>query len=94
MSLIVLFQLISKGFWKKAALFQLIYSLTGLVLGLSCIIGGIVLFFHGITGSSSWTVKFLKLESNISDAAPGVILFIVGLFIVCVTKFVIKVKKR
>lgn len=74
--------------WKKATLFQIIYSMTGLILGLVCIIGGVALFFHGVAGPvSGWTVKFLGLESNISDAAPGVILFIVGFFIVLVTKF-------
>lgn len=74
--------------WKKATLFQIIYSMTGLVLGLTCIVGGIILFLHGVAGpASGWTVKFLGLESNISDAAPGVILFVVGFFIVLITKF-------
>jgi hypothetical protein len=72
---------------KTASLYQLIYSMTGLLVGLACMIGGIVLFLHGITGSTSWIIKMLGAESNITDAAPGAVLFIVGLFVVWVTKF-------
>lgn len=68
-------------------LYQLIYSLSGLALGLSCVIGGIVLFLHGVTGATSWTAKFIGAESQITDAAPGAVLFIVGLFVVWVTRF-------
>jgi hypothetical protein len=77
-----------------AVFFQGIYSILGLVVGVVCVLGGIVLFIHGITGSSSWVVKFLGLESNISDAAPGVILFIVGLFIVFITRYVVTVRDK
>jgi hypothetical protein len=80
--------------WREATRYQFIYSLAGLVLGLTCIIGGIILFLHGVTGSTSWTAKVIGLESNISDAAPGAVLFIVGLFIVFITRFVVKTKRR
>ena len=35
------------------ARYRLIYSLCGLVLGLVCILGGIVLFLQGVTGATS-----------------------------------------
>jgi FtsH-binding integral membrane protein len=76
---------------KEVLRYQMVYSLAGLFLGLSCIIGGIILFLHGVTGDVSWTAKFIGAESKVSDAAPGVILFIVGLFVVLVTRFRIKV---
>lgn len=79
--------------WKRISLFQLIYSLCGLILGTVCILGGIVLFLHGVTGSTSWTAKMLGAESQISDAAPGAILFLVGLFVVFVTRFTAKTRK-
>jgi len=82
-----------KNFWQKASLFQFIYSLAGLIVGLVCIIGGIVLFLHGVAGSTSWTASFLGASSDISDAAPGAILFIVGLFIVWITRFEVKAGK-
>lgn len=78
--------------YKRFSLYQFIYSLSGLVLGLVCILGGIVLFLNGIVGSTSWTTRILGVESNVSDAAPGAVLFIVGLFVVLVTRFRIKVK--
>lgn len=72
--------------WRKAVRYQFIYSLAGLVLGLACVIGGIILFFHGITGpTASWTTSVLGI--NVSDAAPGVVLFLVGLLFVWITRF-------
>lgn len=68
-------------------LFRLIYSLSGLFLGLACIIGGVALFFGGITGTTKWTAKILGSSSEISDAAPGAVLFIVGFFVVLATRF-------
>ncbi len=65
---------------------EYIYGILGLVLGLSSIIGGIVLGLHGVAGSTSWTAEVLGLKSTVNDAAPGVVLFIVGLFMVWVTK--------
>jgi FtsH-binding integral membrane protein len=76
---------------QTVTLYQLIYSLAGLVLGLASIIGGVVLFLRGVTGSTSWTARTFGLESNLSDAGPGAVLFIVGLFMVFVTRF--KVRK-
>jgi hypothetical protein len=66
---------------------QLIYSVAGLILGLACVIGGVILFLHGVTGSMSWTAEFLGANSKISDAAPGAVLFIVGLFTVFLTRY-------
>ena len=64
------------------------YSVGGLVLGAMCIIGGCALFLAGVAGSTTWTFQALGVaESHISDAAPGAILFCVGLFFVCVTRF-------
>ena len=62
------------------------YAKLGLVLGLACIIGGIILGLNGVGGATSWTAKLLGLESQINDAAPGVVLFIVGVFYVWITK--------
>ena len=69
---------------------QLVYSICGLVLGSLCVIGGLALFLAGVTGKMSWTAKFLGASSEILDAAPGAVLFIVGLFVVFVTRYVLK----
>jgi len=79
--------------WKTIARYHLIYSLAGLFLGCVCIIGGMILFLNGVIGSTSWTAKIIGAESNLVDAAPGAVLFIVGLFIVYVTRFSAKVQR-
>ncbi|ENF8746773.1 hypothetical protein ABRI18_000339 [Vibrio fluvialis] len=69
------------------AKYELINAILGQFLGLVCILGGVALFFNGVAGSTSWTAKILGAESTITDAAPGVVLFIVGLFFVVVTRY-------
>jgi len=73
-----------------AVILQFIYSLLGLVLGLACVAGGMLLFLYGIAGKTSWVAKVIGLESTITDAAPGAILFVVGLFFVLITRFSVK----
>ena len=62
------------------------YAMLGISLGVLSILGGILLGLHGVGGHTSWTAKFLGLQSQINDAAPGVVLFIVGLFMLLITK--------
>jgi hypothetical protein len=68
------------------------YAMLGLILGLASIVGGITMGLHGVAGSTSWTASVLGLSSSVNDAAPGVVLFIVGLFMVWVTKANVKLK--
>lgn len=82
-----------RHFWGRLALLQLIYSLAGLVFGLACIVGGIVLFLHGVVGSSSWVGGFIGVQSKLSDAAPGTVLFVVGLAVVWLTRFAVRVRQ-
>jgi hypothetical protein len=62
-------------------------SLAGLFLGLVCVIGGMVLFLNGVAGSTSWSAKVLGFESQLSDAAPGSVLFVIGLFVIWITRY-------
>jgi hypothetical protein len=78
--------------WQKFGRFQLSYSRWGLGVALVCIIGGIILALLGVTGSVSWTAKAFGVQSKLSDAAPGVVLFLVGLFIIWATRFSIEVR--
>jgi hypothetical protein len=82
-----------RHFWGRLAMLQLIYSLAGLLLGLACIVGGILLFFHGVSGSSSWVGEVIGVKSNLSDAAPGTVLFVVGLAVVWLTRFAVRVRQ-
>jgi hypothetical protein len=82
-----------RHFWGRLAVLQLIYSLAGLAFGLTCILGGIALFFHGVVGSSSWVGQFIGVQSKLSDAAPGTVLFVVGLAVVWLTRFSVRVRQ-
>ena len=73
---------------------QLAYSLAGLTLGLICVVGGILLFFHGVTGSTSWVGHVIGVQGRLSDAAPGTVLFVVGLLVVWITRFDVRVRRQ
>jgi hypothetical protein len=58
----------------------------GLLLGLASIIGGVAMGLNGVAGATSWTASLLGLKSQVNDAAPGVVLFIIGLFMIVATR--------
>ena len=66
--------------------------MAGLCLGFVSMIAGSVLFLNGIVGSTNWSAKILGNESVITDAAPGAILFVVGLFVVIATRLKLKIQ--
>ncbi len=41
----------------------------------------------GRAGSSSWVGDFIGVKSRLADAAPGTVLFIIGLLLVWLTRF-------
>lgn len=84
--------MVSSTAYQHFALLQFINSLCGLIVGLVCIVEGIMLFLHGVAGETGWTAKTLGAESQLSDAAPGVVLFLVGL-VVLVTRSTIRARK-
>lgn len=77
---------------KRTTLYQFIYSILGWLLGFSCVVGGILLFFYGISGNSDMKGAVGGFNITVTNAAPGTILFIIGIFVVWVTRFKIKVK--
>ena len=64
----------------------------GLIIGLICIVAGIILILLGVDGSIDWTLKGMGLESNLAKASPGVVLAVIGLIIIWVTRFSFKIK--
>ena len=62
------------------------YGKFGLLIGVVAMIGGIFLGIYGVVGSTSWSAKFAGFESSLVDASPGVILFVIGLFIMLFTR--------
>lgn len=83
----------ARQMWARLAHLQLIYSLAGLLVGLGCIVGGLGLFLHGVYGSSSWVGEFIGVKSRLADAAPGTVLFVIGLLVVWLTRFSIRVRQ-
>src|SRR5437588_10359309 len=43
------------------------YAMLGLILGLGAVLGGVILGLHGVVGHTSWTGKFLGIQSNLND---------------------------
>ncbi|MEI6669045.1 MAG: hypothetical protein WCP29_12900 [Acidobacteriota bacterium] len=78
--------------FRRLSLYQFVYSLCGLALGLACGMGGVALFLNGVAGNTNWTARALGVESQISDAAPGAILFVVGLLVIVATRFTVRVQ--
>jgi len=77
-------------FWHTANRYQFWYSIVGLVFGTAFAGSGVALFLHGVFGKTSWTADILGAHSNVSDAAPGTIFAIVGLFVIFVTRYGVK----
>lgn len=71
---------------KELADHEYAYGKLGLIVGVLCILGGIVLFLNGVVGNTSWTAKALGGESKISDTAPGGLLFFAGILVVWITR--------
>ena len=86
---------IDKNFWKSALNYQFIYSIVGLVLGLARVLTSAVLFIHGVTANAkSWTASFRGAKTSMSDVPAGAILFVVGLVVVYITRFVVKSQEK
>ena len=49
---------------EKVSKHQLIYSIFGLVLGIACILGGVMLFLKGVTGKMGWSANFKSVKRN------------------------------
>jgi hypothetical protein len=80
----------SEELHKLGFKYKFIYSMTGLFLGLACIVAGVVLGLSGVAGHTAWTASALGLETTMTDATPGVIVFVVGIFLVWMTRFSVK----
>jgi len=71
---------------------EYLYARLGLSLGILAIIGGVILGLNGVAGSTSWTADLIGLKSQVNDAAPGTVLFIIGLFMIWATRPKIKMR--
>jgi hypothetical protein len=77
----------------RAVVFEYIYGVLGLLIGVTAVILGAVMCLNGVVGNTSWTMKVLGAESQINDALPGVIFALIGFFLVRVTKPQVRLKR-
>jgi hypothetical protein len=80
-------------FSAQAAVVEYRFALSVMILGVVAMLGGAVMGLHWIADNTSWTAGLLGLKSKIDDTAPGVVLFIVGLFMVLGTRSIAGLKK-
>ena len=79
---------------KHLAKAQLLYSFVGLVLGIFVMVLGCILLYLGITGETKFVAETIGIKAELSDAAPGTLLIVVGLVVVVVTKFKFTIRKK
>jgi hypothetical protein len=82
------------SFWKSAGQHHFLYAMSGLILGLIVTLTGAVLFGLGIGGKTTWAARVFGFESRISDAAPGALLFFVGVLVIWITRYDVRVAKH
>lgn len=66
------------------------YSRVGLAVGCLCILAGLLLLLHGISGSVSWTAQLMHFTSKLVDAPAGIVLAVLGLAVVWITRFEVR----
>lgn len=72
---------------------KFLYAIGGLVIGGLSIIAGTWLFLGGVLGKTSFTFEALGLaKTSLTDAGPGAVLFVIGLFFVIFTRLAVSHK--
>jgi hypothetical protein len=82
------------GLTKVAILFQGIYSILGLLVGVIFLVGGLILLLSGIGGSSHFVAEILGAKFDLSDATAGVICAVLGFIVIFVTRFEIRIQGK
>lgn len=76
----------SNKYTEKETQYQLIYSLLGLIFGLFCVVGGIIILIDLIIESTGWPVNLVGTRGALG-AVPGFILLATGISIIWLTRF-------
>lgn len=83
--------MVNADFWKRVILYQFIYSMFGIVAGLACVVLGLILIVNGVVSDGHWSADVLGVR--LTDASPGIVLFVVGLLLPRVTAFSVTTQK-
>ncbi len=79
-------------FGMQALHYEFIIILLSLIGGIGCLIAGIVLTVLGFTGSIEWIVEVSGFTSRLINASPGIVLMILGAFLILKSRIKIKAK--
>lgn len=82
------------SYGMQALHYEFIIVLISLIGGFGCIIAGIVLTVMGFTGNIEWFVEAVGFTSRLTNASPGILLVIVGCFIVIKSRMKVKSVKQ
>lgn len=75
---------------KQATIFQIIYSILGLIIGALVIGMGGFLIYSGTTSPDPYSMSFLEVE--ISGAPAGIVTLVIGAMVVYFTRYSVRVK--
>jgi hypothetical protein len=80
---------------RAAVRYEFIYSVLGLALGMACVVFGSVLLIHlgNTANTKSWKATFLGFHSSAYGVPAGILFVLVGLFIVAITAYRLKVTR-
>ena len=73
----------TEKFWTRVTLYKLVYSICGLVTGIACVVLGTILLLNRLKGSADGAMS----KGQLIGAAPWAALFIIGLFVIAVTRY-------
>ena len=73
----------TERFWVRVTLYKLVYAISGLAVGIACVVVGVTLTLRKLTGFTIGTSSRGELVS----ATPWAVLFIVGLFVIAITRY-------
>jgi len=79
---------------QQLAKAQLLYSFFGLAFGVFVMVLGCILLYLGISGESNFIADTFGIKAELTDAAPGTVLIVVGLIVIVVTRFRLTIKKK
>jgi hypothetical protein len=73
----------TEKFWVRVTLYKLVYAIAGLAMGIACIAFGVILILDKLTGFDFKTAG----RGELISVAPWIILFIIGFFVIVVTRY-------
>ena len=72
---------------------QYVVSMAAMTLGAIAIVCGAALTWLGLEGTIQWSFSAFGVKSKLADAGPGALLFVVGVLIIALNRFSVRIRK-